>query len=69
MKVTLIVNRETSIYRHFGKKTNILKKSTKFKSLRKITLNYKKKKLVNNVTLLFWKEINFLVRRDITLSN
>jgi hypothetical protein len=68
MKVTLIVNRETSIYRHFGKKTNILKKSTKFKSPRKITLNYKKK-LVNNVTLLFWKEINFLVRRDITLSN
>jgi hypothetical protein len=68
MKVTLIVNRETSIYTHFGKKTNILKKSTKFKSPRKITLNYKKK-LVNNVTLLFWKEINFLVRRDITLSN
>ena len=68
MKVTLIVNRETSIYRHFGKKINILKKSTKFKSPRKITLNYKKK-LVNNVTLLFWKEINFLVRRDITLSN
>lgn len=63
MKVTLIVNRETSIYRHFGKKTNILKKSTKFKSPRKITLNYKKK-LVNNVTLLFWKENNFLVRRD-----
>jgi hypothetical protein len=42
MKVTLIVNRETSIYRHFGKKTNILKKSTKFKSPRKITLYYKK---------------------------